>query len=61
MTVDSENKWGYYSMKVKTSITLAEDLLKVIDDSRTAQKPLDFFEKAVRRFTGQETNRTPEI
>lgn len=39
------------SMKVKTSITLAEDLLKVIDEQSGPHKSRsDFIEKAVRAY-----------
>lgn len=41
-------------MKVKTSITLAEDLLKAIDEqSGSHQSRSDFIEKAVRAYIAQ--------
>lgn len=41
-------------MKVKTSITLAEDLLKAIDEqSGSRQSRSDFIEKAVRAYIAQ--------
>jgi metal-responsive CopG/Arc/MetJ family transcriptional regulator len=41
-------------MKVKTSITLAEDLLKVIDEQSGPHKSRsDFIEKAVRAYLVQ--------
>ena len=49
--------WGYVgSMKIKTSITLAEDLLKVIDEQSGPHKNRsDFIEKAVRAYVAQVT------
>ena len=46
------DRWGYLGgMKVKTSITLAEDLLKVIDEQAGPHKSRsDFIEKAVRAY-----------
>ncbi len=46
------DRWGYLGgMKVKTSITLAEDLLKVIDEQSGPHKSRsDFIEKAVRAY-----------
>ena len=46
---------GYIgSMKVKTSITLAEDLLKAIDEQSGAHRSRsDFIEKAVRAYIAQ--------
>jgi Arc/MetJ-type ribon-helix-helix transcriptional regulator len=46
---------GYVgSMKVKTSITLTEDLLKVIDEQSGPHKNRsDFIEKAVRAYVAQ--------
>jgi metal-responsive CopG/Arc/MetJ family transcriptional regulator len=48
-------EWGYVGgMKVKTSITLTEDLLKVIDEQSGPHKSRsDFIEKAVRSYVGQ--------
>ena len=41
-------------MKIKTSITLAEDLLKVIDEQSGPYKNRsDFIEKAVRAYVAQ--------
>jgi metal-responsive CopG/Arc/MetJ family transcriptional regulator len=41
-------------MKVKTSITLAEDVLKAIDEqSGSHQSRSDFIEKAVRAYIAQ--------
>ncbi|MEW6720091.1 MAG: ribbon-helix-helix domain-containing protein [Thermodesulfobacteriota bacterium] len=41
-------------MKVKTSITLAEDLLKVIDEQAGSHKSRsDFIEKALRAYIDQ--------
>lgn len=41
-------------MKVKTSITLAEDVLKAIDEqSGSHQSRSDFIEKAVRTYIAQ--------
>ena len=47
--------WEYVgSMKIKTSITLAEDLLKVIDEQSGPHKNRsDFIEKAVRAYVAQ--------
>ncbi|MFA5824246.1 MAG: ribbon-helix-helix domain-containing protein [Thermodesulfovibrionales bacterium] len=47
--------WEYVgSMKIKTSITLAEDLLKVIDEQSGPHKSRsDFIEKAVRAYVVQ--------
>jgi len=49
--------WEYVgSMKIKTSITLAEDLLKVIDEQSGPHKNRsDFIEKAVRAYVAQVT------
>ncbi|GAB4230744.1 MAG: hypothetical protein OHK0028_05300 [Deltaproteobacteria bacterium] len=48
---------GYVgSMKIKTSITLAEDLLKAIDEQSGPHKNRsDFIEKAVRAYVAQVT------
>jgi metal-responsive CopG/Arc/MetJ family transcriptional regulator len=48
-------EWGYVGgMKVKTSITLTEDLLKVIDEQSGPHKSRsDFIEKAVRAYVAQ--------
>jgi metal-responsive CopG/Arc/MetJ family transcriptional regulator len=48
-------EWGYVGgMKVKTSITLTEDLLKVIDEQSGPHKSRsDFIEKAVRSYVAQ--------
>ena len=44
------------SMKIKTSITLAEDLLKIIDEQSGPHKNRsDFIEKAVRAYVAQVT------
>lgn len=41
-------------MKVKTSVTLSEDLLKAIDEQSGAQKNRsEFIENAVRNYIGQ--------
>ena len=41
-------------MKIKTSITLAEDLLKIIDEQSGPYKNRsDFIEKAVRAYVAQ--------
>jgi metal-responsive CopG/Arc/MetJ family transcriptional regulator len=41
-------------MKVKTSVTLAEDLLKAIDEQSGSHKSRsDFIEKAVRAYISQ--------
>ncbi len=47
--------WEYFgSMKIKTSITLTEDLLKVIDEQSGPHKNRsDFIEKAVRAYVAQ--------
>ena len=47
--------WEYLgSMKIKTSITLAEDLLKIIDEQSGSHKSRsDFIEKAVRAYVLQ--------
>src|SRR3990172_4915995 len=47
--------WEYISsMKIKTSITLAEDLLKLIDEQSGPHKNRsDFIEKAVRAYVTQ--------
>ncbi len=53
--IDPGDKWGYVgSMKIKTSITLAEDLLKVIDEQSGSHKSRsDFIEKALRAYVVQ--------
>jgi metal-responsive CopG/Arc/MetJ family transcriptional regulator len=57
MTIDSGGAWEYFgSMKIKTSITLAEDLLKVIDEQSGPHKNRSvFIEKAVRAYVAQVT------
>ena len=53
--IDSKDRRGYVSgMKIKTSITLAEDLLKAIDEQTGLHKSRsDFIEKAVRAYVAQ--------
>ena len=55
MTLTTGVAWEYVSsMKIKTSITLTEDLLKVIDEQSGPQKNRsDFIEKAVRAYVAQ--------
>ena len=55
MALTAKVALGYVgSMKIKTSITLAEDLLKIIDEQSGSHKSRsDFIEKAVRAYVLQ--------
>ena len=53
--IDRQYVWRYVGgMKIKTSITLAEDLVKVIDEQSGSHKSRsDFIEKALRAYIVQ--------
>lgn len=49
-------------MKIKTSITLSEELIRSIDDLLGGQKNRsEFIEKAVRSFIGNQIKRTRDL